>query len=199
MLYIFDDMGALGGGFWLESLPRLSVQRREKALAYRFGQDKNLSAAAYLLLRYALKADYGIGEPVEFELCESGKPVILGYPGVHFNLSHCRAAVACAVASVPVGVDVQEIAPVERALAKRVLTEAEYRAFLASSDPDRTFCEYWTKKESWLKKNGLGIGASLAGLAAKDIEAAFFKSDKDYCCCAVGYFDTPGVTYVRGL
>ncbi len=199
MLYIFDDMNALSGGFWYRSLPLLSGQRREKVLAYRFEQDKNLSAAAYLLLRHALKAEYGIGEPVEFEFGESGKPVLRGYPRVHFNLSHCRAAVACAVSGSPVGVDIQEIEPVERALAGRVLTEAENRSFLASTDPERTFCEYWTKKESWLKKSGLGIGASLTELASGDIETAFLKSDKDYCCCAVGHFDTPGVTYIRGL
>ncbi len=199
MLYIFDDIGALDDGFALRSLPLLSAQRRAKVLAYRFDRDKNLSAAAYLLLRHALKADYGIEAPVEFELCEGGKPVLRGYPGVHFNLSHCRAAVACAVSDAPVGVDVQEIAPVERALARRVLTQAEYSAFLASPDPNRTFCEYWTKKESWLKRSGIGIDASLSELASGDIAAAFFTSDKDYCCCAVGYADTPGVIYVRGL
>ena len=187
MLYLFDRIETLDDSFPEHSTPYLSEQRREKVFAYRFLQDKKLSAAVYLLLRHALRESYRLDEPVVFAYGRNGKPVLRDHPRIHFSLSHCRAAVACAVSDREVGVDVQDIAPVSDKLAKRVLTGEEYAAFKAAGDPARHFCEVWTVKESYLKKTGQGIGVDLWDLPAANItEATLFSDSKDYCCCLAG-------------
>ncbi len=186
MLLVFDDVTALGSDFVQACLPLLSAQRREKVFAYHFASDQNLSAAVYLLLRYALITQYRIGEAVVFAFGPQGKPLLRDYPRVHISLSHCRVAVACAVGDAALGVDVEEIAPVQADVAKRVLTPDEYRAVLASNDPARLFCEFWAKKESILKQAGRGIGDGLHALAANSAGTALFLGTPHYCCCAAG-------------
>ena len=191
ILYIFDEIDSLDDAFMEQSIPYLSMERREKAFSYRFPLERNLSAAVYLLLRLALKEQYGINEPVVFTYAKNGKPSLRDYPDIRFNLSHCRAAAACIVAGSEVGVDVEGIAPVPDNAAMRALTAKEYAEFKASLHPHELFCEYWTVKESWLKKTGCGIGADLSVLAAEDTgEKTFYKSGKNYCCCAAGAFVT---------
>lgn len=185
MLYIFDKIDTLAEGFPERCSYHLSEQRREKVLSYRFSLDRNLSAAAYLLLRLALKDNYGIDEPVVFSFGKNGKPFLRDYPRICFNLSHCRKAVACAVSLCDVGVDVQEIAPVSDDLARRVLTANEYETFKTAENPFQRFCEYWVIKESYLKKTGDGIGAELSMLAAEDVRyKTLLVNGNGYCCCA---------------
>jgi 4'-phosphopantetheinyl transferase len=186
MLTVFDNIKSLGGGFLKHALPLLSEQRREKVLAYRFEQDKILSTAVYLLLRRALLEAYGIDEAVEFAFLENGKPVLRDYPHIHFSLSHCREAVACALSESEAGVDVQHIEPVSDKVAGYVLTPEEYSAYKTAEDPPRRFCELWTIKESFLKKSGRGIGMDLSSLSAAGIEGVSVFSGEGYCGCVAG-------------
>ena len=189
MLYVFDGMDSLDESFVGQCLPHLSLERREKVFSYSFPLDRNGSVIAYLLLRHALKENYGINEKVTFKYGNYGKPLLENYPYIHFNLSHCRTAAACIVADSEVGVDVEEIKPVADDVAKRVLTAKEYAEYKASRRSDELFCEFWTMKESWLKKTGNGIGMDLSALAAEDTgEKTLFKGRKDYYCCATGAF-----------
>lgn len=185
VVYLFDEVYRLSNDFPERCFHSLSPQRREKMLSYRFPLDKKLSVTAYLLLRLALLENHGIDEPVVFSCGKNGKPILRDYSNIHFSLSHCLNAVACAVSGKEIGVDVQEIVPVSDGLAKRVLTTKEYDVFKAAENPYRKFCEYWVVKESFLKKTGDGIGTDLSELSA-DFEDTFFVNGGDYCCCVAG-------------
>ena len=186
MLYIFDGLDSLDDAFIGQCIPYLSMERKEKAFSYSFPSDRNCSVLAYMLLLLALKEIYGINENVTFKYGKNGKPYLQNYPNIQFNLSHCRAAAACIVAGCEVGVDVEEIKPVTDDVARRVLTVKEYAEYKASSNPDELFCGYWTAKESWLKKTGLGIGIDLSALAAEDTGEKTLVRGKNYFCCATG-------------
>ena len=187
MLYLFDEINRLRDDFPELAFSMLSEQRRAKAFAYRFPEDRKLSAAVYLLLRLGLREDYGIDEPVVFVYGENGKPFLRDYPGIHFNLSHCRAAAACAIAGSPVGVDAQEIRPVSDKAAQYALSPGEYEEYRAARDPARRFCELWTAKESYLKRTGQGIGTDLTALSAQKIpDKALFVNGPVYCACVCG-------------
>lgn len=187
MLYVFDQIDQLDDTFPERCEPYLSRQRREKVFSYRFPLDRKLSAATYLLLRYALKERCGIDEAAEFSYNVYGKPFLCDYPRIHFNLSHCREAVACVLSDGDVGVDVQEITPVSDDLARRVLTAKEYTAFCASSDADQLFCDIWAVKESFLKKSGQGLNTDLTALSAEDIhDAKPFGAEGRYCGSVCG-------------
>lgn len=77
--------------------------------------------------------------------------------GLHFNLSHCRLAVACALSDGPVGVDVQDWAPRHSSVAKQVCCPAELRILERSAAPEIDFAKLWTRKESYGKYTGQGI------------------------------------------
>jgi 4'-phosphopantetheinyl transferase len=87
MIYLNDHID----GFDLEAaLPLLSQPRREQTLRFKFLQGRKTCAMAYLLLCQGLREEYGITERPVFEYGEHGKPAIVGYPHIHFNISHCR-------------------------------------------------------------------------------------------------------------
>ena len=102
MIYLNDDIA----GFDFDAaLPLLSEQRREQALKFKYELGRKTCAMAYLLLCEGLQKEYGLTERPVFEYGEHGKPAIIGHPDIHFNLSHCREAVICAVSNRPVGID----------------------------------------------------------------------------------------------
>ena len=88
------------------ALQQISEQRREQALRFKFERGQRTCVLAYILLKKALRQEYGIHENPIFEYNAHGKPSIIGHPDIHFNLSHCREAVACAVSPHPIGIDV---------------------------------------------------------------------------------------------
>lgn len=147
-LEVLDLEGALEG---------ISPERRAKALGYRFELDRRLSVAAYLLLKEALRRAYGIVGNPRLSVASDGKPFLTDYPGIHFNLSHCPKAAACVVADSPVGIDVEEISPVDWDVASRVLSEDELRRVHSAAAPDVIFARYWTQKEALAKLSGRGV------------------------------------------
>ena len=78
--------------------------------------------AGRVLLAHALKKLYGLSVPdgeegaaqLERMLTkgENGKPYLHGYPEIHFNISHSGAYAVCALAGIPVGIDIQIRQPV---------------------------------------------------------------------------------------
>ena len=187
MLYIFDEVDKLGSDFHVWCAHCLPQERIEKVSRLRSPLHKALSAVAYLLLGYALAEKYGIDERVRFEYGRNGKPMLRDFPDIHFNLSHCKNAVACAVSDEAVGVDIQHITPISDKVARRGMTDCEYEAFKASSAADDYFCEIWTVKESFLKCTGQGITSELRALAADEIMDKKIIKGNNYFCCVCGH------------
>ena len=151
MVYLNDDIAHFD---WQAALPLLSEQRREQCLKFRPEQGRKTCAAAYLLLCEALRKEYGITELPVFEYGEHGKPVIVGHPDIHFNLSHCREAAICVVSNQPVGVDIETIRPFKESLARYVMNDDELQQINGSA---LEFTKLWTRKEAAVKRSGHGI------------------------------------------
>lgn len=56
---------------------------------------------------------------------ENGKPFLLDYKEVHYNLSHSGDWILCAVSDQPVGIDIQQKSSMRRGLCDRVFSEEE--------------------------------------------------------------------------
>ncbi len=71
------------------------------------------------MAKVAIKKTYGIdiAKP-EFDYTEQGKPYILDYTNMHFNVSYSEEYVVCAVSDKPVGIDIQKISEYNPAVAK---------------------------------------------------------------------------------
>ncbi len=125
---------------------------------------------SHKLLYYVLNQDahrYDSFTEMEHDLVkgEHGKPVLKTYPELHFNISHSGRYLLIAIASFPVGIDVQEKKDISLTrLAKRIFNEEEYAAFLDSEKQTDYFYRSWVEKESFVKWTGEGISRSLKGL-----------------------------------
>lgn len=127
-------------------------ERRKKANTYLLERDKKLCVGTGLLLYYALTS---VGAPT-LDICygKHGKPTLANDMGIHFNCSHSGELAVCAVSDAPVGVDVERISEFDEGVAKYAFTKEERQ--LIANDA-RTFFRLWTRKESYVKRNGTGF------------------------------------------
>ena len=168
-----------------QALSEVSPQRRQYALRYRQERDQRLSVAAYRLLQRALLEEYGIDEPPLFHYDENGKPRLAGHPDVHFSLSHCLAAVACAVSDKPVGIDIETIDHYSEEIATRVMSEAEMHQILTSPHPAEAFTRLWTMKESLYKLTGDDNNGDIRHMLDRMPPVTFETKVLPRCVCTV--------------
>lgn len=100
---------------------------------------------AWALLRLALARELGLSALPGVSRHPGGKPFFPSLPGVEFNLSHSRGGAACAIHSLPVGIDIEKL----RAAPRRLAGDLE----------DEAFFRLWTAKEATVKREGQGIAA----------------------------------------
>lgn len=109
------------------------------------------------LLFRGLQQEYGFTDLPVILFGEFGKPYFKDHPEIHFNISHCKRAVACCLAPTEVGIDVECIKPFDLELAEYVCMPHELKTILNHSDPALAFTVLWTKKESYCKLTGRGL------------------------------------------
>lgn len=144
-----------------EALQQISPQRREQALQFRHELGQRQCVLSYLLLKRALHEIYGIDENPLFGYGEHGKPFLTNHPDIHFNISHCKDAVACAIDDSPVGIDIESVGRYKDELARYTMNDEEIAKIADAEDPEVVFIELWTKKEAATKLVGTGITDNL--------------------------------------
>ena len=151
----------------------LSSYRREKAEKYKNQNDRCRSVGAGTLLKMAL-FDCGLSEKdVSYGITGNGKPVIDGFPGIYFNLSHSKNRVMCVISNRDVGCDVEQIrnrGESGRRISERFFSkeEKEYLEKAGVNGKDRydeAFFTIWTLKESYIKCTGEGLGRAMEGFS----------------------------------
>lgn len=95
-----------------------------------------------------------------------GKPYLVDYPDLAFNLSHSGDSFVLAVAwCCQLGIDIEFHQPRVnvQGLVDRCFGEAEIGYWQTLSDADKTpaFYRFWTRKEAFVKATGLGITLGL--------------------------------------
>lgn len=144
----------------------LSESRKRKIARLKNEQQQLLSAAAELALNRAISSQFpNVSVPIQYAYMPNGKPYLSESEG-YISLSHSGKWAVCAYSDREVGVDLQEIRPVNWALVERFFTKEEVRAIRDSENPDRAFCEVWVKKEARVKLTGEGIGGGFEKIKA---------------------------------
>jgi len=177
MIYLNDDIA----GFDFEAaLPLLSDQRREQALKFKYELGRKTCAMAYLLLCEGLRQEYGITERPVFDYGEHGKPIIVGHPDIHFNVSHCHEGVICVVSDRPVGVDIESIREYKESLVRYTMNDCEVQQIEQAEHPEVEFIRLWTMKEAVLKLSGKGIVDNMKGVLTghEQIETVYNEEKK---------------------
>lgn len=91
----------------------VSKERRQKVDSFRRMEDKRLSLAAGVLFNHSLK-EYGLsGDKVRLAEGENGKPYLLDYPDIYFNISHSEQKVLVVFSDVEIGCDIEYAAALQ--------------------------------------------------------------------------------------
>ena len=150
----------------------LSKDEKRRCAAFRFETHRHHYLAAHVLLRRAI-SNWTTCRPeeIQFARTSDGKPYCIPMNAgkqIEFSLTHTHGLVACAVSSVPVGIDAEWIGrKVDFDLLREALSEEE-RIQLEGCDPasqHRRFLEYWTLKEAYLKAIGKGLSVNLKSVS----------------------------------
>jgi len=153
----------------------LSEDERLRLSRFQFERDRHAFLVARGTLRRILGA-YLCLPPAEiaFDYTRYGRPFIaprefpIFPPGLEFNLSHTRTLAVLAIArSLKVGVDLEEIRPIELSVAQHVFSTGEQKA-LRSLLPEQflaAFYRCWTRKEAISKAEGLGLNMEFSSFS----------------------------------
>ena len=127
---------------------------------------KHISEMGGRLLEYAVSRLYRIGVPeLSRDKGEHGKPCFRIHPEIRFNISHSGDLVICAVSDFEIGIDIQEKSRMNTdRIAKKVMSSAEHKKYLESSERQDFFYRVWVMKESYVKWTGDGITRELHSL-----------------------------------
>ncbi len=129
---------------------------QQDILKYRRWQDAQLSLLGRVLLQKGLKSYYHIDE-VCVERSPDHKPYLKDLP-LHFNISHSKDLVVCAIAEFPIGIDVEFIDRKINYLDFQFqMTAHEFLKIDRSQNQIGDFFSYWTQKESVMKAHGGGM------------------------------------------
>lgn len=148
-------------------IQNLSPERQKKALVYRQEIDTVRTVCGEMLLRYALSQRSGSSLPeipLHFTYNPYGKPLLLDYPEVSFNISHSGNWVACAISDSGIGIDIEQISyDIDLSIANHYFHQKEIQIIHSAAAPEsyQYFFRFWTAKESYLKCVGKGLGEPL--------------------------------------
>lgn len=157
--------------FWAKAPEKMTPKQREIWRAclptYKWqgdgGKMQDAVLLAHVLLQYAIKRETGLSPKAEdWAQTNMGKPFLSPWPQIETSLSHSGALAFCAVADVPVGVDVQREKQISPALIERVCTPEEKQWLCAQKEKQETlFAQLWARKESYVKARGTGLAAGI--------------------------------------
>jgi len=163
-------------------LPFLSEERRKKIKSFLHKIDALRSLTGEWIIRTVIQEELGVEEKnILFELKEYGKPDLKNHRNFHFNISHSGRWVVCVTDNMPVGIDVEEIKPVDFRIAKNFFSEEECRDLFLRKYGERLeyFYDLWTLKESFIKNRGKGLSIPLDSFTIRvKKEGIEFKSSR---------------------
>lgn len=169
----------------------LSDDELVRASRYQYVADADAFRWSRGVQRAILATHLGV-DPAALRFLQEGdeKPRLAGPAGVHceYNASHSGELFALAVASAPVGVDVERVRALPRLekLASRLFDGATTAAICTLPRERRAsrFFEEWTRLEAHSKLHGQGVWRLLAHreahAAAEGVQVASFDAPPGY-------------------
>ena len=153
----------------LDALPPF---RRAYAGRYKNPVAQTSAAVGFLLVAKMLRDADPDCSPSDWAIGEHGKPYLPG-SDLHFSLSHADGLCAAVLSNHPIGLDVERIRPLRRALLPRFCDPDEIE--LCEGDPDLAV-KIWTMREARAKENGRGIGQKLTALPTVGVTSLRLES-----------------------
>lgn len=156
----------------------LPPDRQDKINRFHHKADAYRSLLAEVLVRKIIGERTGLANSqILFRYSSYGKPELASDLRLFFNISHSGQWIACAVHDAEVGIDVEQIKPIDLSVARRFFSAEEYEQ-LENEPPEgrlKLFYDFWTLKESYVKLIGQGLSIPLDSFSVH-------KSDHGECC-----------------
>ncbi|WP_034328790.1 4'-phosphopantetheinyl transferase family protein [Alkaliphilus transvaalensis] len=167
-------------------MERISQEKRIRIKKFYHLMDLKRSLIADILVRCEIRKKVGLlNQAINFEVNSYGKPYLKGIDDFYFNISHAGDWVVIACDHATLGVDIEEIKPVDLAIAKRFFSNEEYKDLIAIEKASQLdyFYKLWALKESFIKAVGRGLSIPLDAFSFKlngdDIKISF-NTVEDY-------------------
>ena len=166
--------GSPGTGDWSGLSSFLSEAELARASSFRFEADRWSFTAAHAGLRVLLAPMVACApQALRFVAGANGKPQLdqdRHDASVQFNISHTSGCVVVAIASRPVGVDIEQrrALPDLMAIAHAAFASEGRDALAARSDEaarTELFYRHWTLGEAFIKATGEGVAQDLSSFA----------------------------------
>ncbi|WP_160673398.1 4'-phosphopantetheinyl transferase superfamily protein [Clostridium sp. C8-1-8] len=146
-------------------------------------KDKVRTLIGEILIRTIILENFNVdNKHISFNKNQYGKPYLEEYPNFSFNISHSGDYVLCAIDGKPIGVDVEEIKPIDyEGIVKSFFTEKEFE-YIVSKELKLSlnrFYEIWTLKESYIKCCGHGLAMPLSSFSIQIDQSKDIKVIKD--------------------
>lgn len=148
---------------YMHYLKFLSKEKKERLSRFNRKEDFLRSLVSDLLTRIMLVEKFNLSNmDIRISSNSYGKPYLDGH-SVEFNVSHSGEWVAAVVSRFPVGIDVEEIQPINVDIARSFFAEKEYAEIVAKAEDEKLtyFFDLWTLKESYIKACGQGLSVPL--------------------------------------
>lgn len=158
---------------------------------------KQIWRAGRLVLRHGLKQVlHQEPGPVNLKYNPYGKPYLVDYPEIFFNLSHSDNWIVCAISDREIGIDVEQIRDIScmPAIVEKMFSPSERMQVMdlegfAGLD---MFFSVWTLKESFVKYLGRGFSLPFHTFSisesAGEYQVTWAKKDND---CKFQLWDKP--------
>ena len=177
LVYYYRNADRLSTELLDNLVASMPQQQQDIVFHYKTHRQRCEQAIAYTMLCHALQNDLALinASPTTIKAFplsafrstlpvlpvwafgEHGKPFMTNYPGIHFNISHCREAVAIGISNHEIGIDIEGRRRYSDTLIERAFSDEEKAILNDCDDPQKEFACIWTRKEAWFKYTGTGI------------------------------------------
>lgn len=192
MWVLYAPIGTmLTGRAWDRYFLEMPHCLRTRISRYRRWQDRQAGLFGKLLLADGLvRCGHPAGHLRNLVWDDAGRPFLDLH--MDFNISHSGEYVVCALSPAGrIGIDIEEIRPVDVSDFKAQMTPDQWEEIMASENRLHTFFSFWTQKEAVVKADGGGIALPLdeitvaggkAFLAGDTWDVNEVRIADGYCC-----------------
>jgi 4'-phosphopantetheinyl transferase len=172
-IFALNNLEQIGELTFRKLLKDLPIEKQERVKRLSKPDDAKRALLADILVRCVIASELKVNsKAIEFEANKYGKPLLKRNCGLHFNVSHSGDWIVCAVDAEPVGIDIEQIRPLEIEIAAQFFSDEEDKILMAKSPEDRQsfFFDLWTLKESYIKAVGKGVSIPLKSFTVRFLE-----------------------------
>lgn len=155
----------------------VSYQKLKRIKQFRFIEDAKRTLYGEAMVRYLICNYLNLqNKDLNFGSNQYGKPFLYNNSRFFFNISHSANWVVCAISVKEVGIDIEQIVPIDLSIAKHFFCEKEYSYIMSATDYAiqlERFYNLWTIKESYVKHIGQGLNIPLNSFCVYKREGEF--------------------------